>query len=314
VARLSIIIPVWGSLKRLEDTLISVLENQPHESEIIVVLDKAYDDPYGLKDEICFVQATANAGLATSINLGIEASRAPIVHVLACGVQVKEGWTDAAMAHFADPWVAAVAPLVVEIKNPERVVSAGLTYQRGGRLRILGEGRPVAKVVNRRAAVLGPHTSAAFYRKSALEMAGRFPSIAGDGLAGLDVALRLAYIGFRTVLEPRCILYADPPDRLRGSALRRALQAERHFWRWAPGFGWLTSLPLHALTVAAEFLRTLPSPAALGQLAGRMLGTCYFASGRRHYQGLRRLREVARASIAPAGGRRGRVPAAKVAA
>ena len=80
--RLSIVIPVWGNLHLLEDTLVSVLENRPAHCEIIVVLDGPYDDPYQLTDELSYVLAPSGASLAESANLGIAASEAPVVHLL----------------------------------------------------------------------------------------------------------------------------------------------------------------------------------------------------------------------------------------
>jgi hypothetical protein len=294
VPRLSIVIPVWRNLERLEDTLVSVLENRPDDSEVVVVLAEAYDDPYDLKDEIHFLQAPPQASLVELANLGIEASQAPIVHLLACGAQVQEGWTDPVFAHFADPWVAAVAPLVLEKDHPERVVSAGLTYHRGGRQKVLGQGSPAASIADDRAMVLGPHSVAAFYRKSALESVGRFSPAAGDELAALDLALRLAYVGFRAVREPHSTVLADTGACGRRGAFRRALQAERLFWRWAPGFGWFRSLPLHAIAVLTSLACSLGNLTILGELLGRTLGLCWLASGRRHYRELQRLRQWVR--------------------
>lgn len=299
--RLSIVIPVCGNLKRLEDTLVSVLENRPDDSEILVVLDDSYDDPYNLKDEIRFIEASRGASLAAIIRLGIEASQAPVVHVLACGALVQEGWTDAALPHFADPWVAAVSPLVLELENPERVVSAGVTYCRGGRARVLGRGQPVQAAAQDRALVLGPRATAAFYRKAALDMVGPLADLASEELAAVDVALRLAYVGFRTVREPGCTLQAARTSTPWRGALRRAFHAERLFWRWAPCFGFLGSLPAHATTVALELLWSLPRLTLLSELAGRMLGLCWFASGASHSRQLKQIREAAHAAVAAAG-------------
>ena len=69
--RLSIIVPLMGDLKRFEDTLVSVLENQPEQSEVVVVLNGPYDDPYDLRSEVKFV----------------EAPRAPI-----CWIVLPAGW------------------------------------------------------------------------------------------------------------------------------------------------------------------------------------------------------------------------------
>ena len=143
------------NLKRLEDTLVSVLENRPEGCQIVVVLNGPYEDPYDLKDEVCFVQAGAGAGFAESVNAGIAASQAEILHILTSGVEVTSGWADAAMACFADARAAAVAPLVLDRQRPERVVSAGLTYRVGGAVRRLGYGKRPEEIAVARAAFAG---------------------------------------------------------------------------------------------------------------------------------------------------------------
>jgi len=57
VPRLAVVIPFEGNTKALEDTLVSVLENRPDDSEVLVVLGKPYQDPYALGDEVEFVAA-----------------------------------------------------------------------------------------------------------------------------------------------------------------------------------------------------------------------------------------------------------------
>ena len=74
MARLSIVIPVLRQLDRLEDTLISVLENRPADCQIVVVLNEPYNDPYQLSGEVCFIQAAAGSSFADTLNLGVVAS------------------------------------------------------------------------------------------------------------------------------------------------------------------------------------------------------------------------------------------------
>jgi len=57
VPRLSIVIPVLGDPRKLDDTLVSVLENRPAHCEILVVHNEPYDDPYQLSNEVCFIEA-----------------------------------------------------------------------------------------------------------------------------------------------------------------------------------------------------------------------------------------------------------------
>lgn len=272
--RLAIIIPFLGDCKALEDTLVSVLENRPDDCQILVVLGKPYEDPYHLDDEVELVAAPSRLGWIASTNLGIELSRAPIVHLLSCGTLVTEGWADAALRHFDSPSVVAVAPLVVDRHHPERILAAGMAYGAGGDVRTLaaagrinGDGRLPPRVV-------APHQAAAFYRKSALDLAGRFTPQVADPLAWLDMGLRFQQLGWRTVLEPQCRVAAESAGPCRPGRFRTALEAERFFWRWAGVHGWLRSLVLHGLLVLGESVCGLANLAVCSQLAGRILGGC----------------------------------------
>lgn len=145
--RLSILIPFRGATAPLEETLLSVLENRPADCEILVGLCQPYDDPYGLADELTFVDL---AGLSTAdaLNALVRHAQAPVVHVLSCGVTVCEGWTEPALAAFRALPVAAVAPAVVTAERSERVHCLGLgnTCQRR---EFKGVGRTLAHFAER---------------------------------------------------------------------------------------------------------------------------------------------------------------------
>ena len=143
--RLSILIPVLNKLKKLEDTLVSILENRPANCQIVVVLNEPYEDPYQLRDEVCFVEASRNADLIESINCGLANCRAPIIHILSCGVEASPGWTDSVLPHFADPEIAAIAPLVLQRRDQNKVISAGVGYRASGAARRLGFGKSLAQ-------------------------------------------------------------------------------------------------------------------------------------------------------------------------
>jgi hypothetical protein len=272
VPRLSIIIPVWGKLKQLEDTLLSVLENRPDDCEIVVVLDEAYADPYNLKEEIRFVEAPRGASLAAAINQGLLVSRAPIVHLLLCGARACEGWCDAALERFDDPGVAAVAPLLVDQDRPATIVAAGVSYGAGGRMRLLGRGRPAADAAGYQRRIQSPHLVAGFYRQSALNSVSLFSPDVGDRLTVLDLALSLQQAGLRTVLEPHCRVLAAAGADCRIGPFRRSLELERFFWRFFPRGAWAIALLYHALVVLGESLAGIPRLTTPAQLAGRLLG------------------------------------------
>ena len=272
VPRLSIIIPVWGKLKLLEDTLLSVLENRPDDSEIVVVLDEAYADPYDLKDEIRFIESPQAAGLAAAINEGLLVCRAPVVHLLLCGARASEGWCDAALARFDDTAVAAVAPLLVDQDQPATILAAGVRYGAGGRMRFLGQGRPLADAAGCQRWVQSPCLVAGFYRQSASASVSLFSTDVGDRLTVLDLALSLQKAGLRTVLEPQSRVLAAAGADCRTGPFRRSLELERFFWRFYPRDRWAAELVSHALLVLGESLAGIPRLTTPAQLAGRLWG------------------------------------------
>jgi hypothetical protein len=281
VLRLSIVIPLLGDQKQLDDTLVSVLENRPSNCEVFVVHNEPYDDPYDLAGEVQFIQAPRRARLVECVRLALSACRAPVVHVLACGVEVRAGWANAALRHFRDPEVASVAPLVVHCDDNQAVVSAGLGYRAEGVVWRLGQGRTPEQVAEEPEELCGPDALAAFYRRSALESAGVFSSAAVDMLAAVDIALSLQKAGFRCIVEPECLAQVDAAAVCEKPGFRRGRDAERLFWRWASAHGRVRSLAAHAALLAGECVIGLWRPSMLMQLAGRAFGAMATAWGRK---------------------------------
>jgi hypothetical protein len=294
VPRLSIVIPLSGTVQHLEDSLVSVLENRPADCEIIVVLNRRYDDPYELHDEVTFVRARRGSGLVQCINLGIESSRSEVVHLLRCGTEVNPGWADAALVQFHDPAVGVVAPLVLRLDDPQRVVSAGWEFGEGGAASARGAGTGVDDVHPYPAFVRGPDHRAVFFRKSALELIGPCFRGVGGRWAPIDRALMLEQAGFRTILEPRCQVRAADEAEAPPLGLFHGLHAERMFWRWNYGPRRLLPLVAHLGTVVLETLAALPRPALVTHLAGRALACCDIFSYRRHRDEMAMWREHAR--------------------
>lgn len=273
VARLSIVIPVLGKLKKLEDTLISVLENRPAQSEILVVLNEPYDDPYELAGEVCFIQAPFRANLVDCLNLGIVASRGTIIHTLGCGTEATPGWTDTVLPHFDRYEVVAVSPMVIDRANPEQTLSTGVGYCPGGAAWRLGYRQPLGDSLSKLPAYFGPDLLAGFYRKSALEAAGGLcPEFLGH-LAGVDLALALHFTEQQSVVEPNCRIVADRTDLPEGERLGGGCKAERLFWRWARRMGWIRASVGHCGLVINECLESIIRPTTLLRLFGRVWET-----------------------------------------
>lgn len=292
---LSIVIAALGDVASLEATLVSVLSHQPHDSEVIVVLRQPYDDPYQLADEVRFVTARRGANWAQCANAGLQASRAPIVHLLHAGVEATEGWTDAAVAHFDDPRVASVTPLLLDAQKPDRVLSAGVSYRMGGVRRDVGESLGRVQHPSATRTVLGPGRLAGFYRKSILaEITGDFATALGASAADVDLALRLRQAGGTNVVETGSRLMVSPALlQPPGGEFRRALEAERLFWRNVPLHGWGKSLAAHAATLLLSLVASAVRPWRLPlHLSGRLLGCFGMGSVNRHHLHLAAMREL----------------------
>jgi hypothetical protein len=274
VSPLSIIIPTLGNWEALENTLVSVLQNRPARSEILVVHSRPYSDPYDLKEEVKFVDAPSTSRLVDLMNLGMLAAESELLHLLVCGAVVDDGWAAAAARHFADLRVAAVAPLVLDVDSPSCVLTAGCLW--------LPEGYDVAyecgghvddvQATNRH--WVGPDVAAAFYRRSALSEVGSLDASMSPRFAAIDLALRIRQAGHRTVLEKASRVMVDPPRLTRDGPFTEAWQRERLFWRQAREQGWLRSMAAHGRVLIAAAIGTFPRWRAIAQAAGRVVGAC----------------------------------------
>lgn len=292
--RLSCIIPVVGHAHGLETTLVSVLEHFPDDCEIVVVHSARYDDPYDLKSELRFIEAPARTGYVGCANLAIQATRAPIVHLLAAGFEATAGWAEAALERFADPAVAAVAPVVRNQLDSDEILAAGICYHKGGRAEVLG-----ALPANAEGGVSAelsafPIARAAFYRRRALDQfGGGFPTAVGNELAAAELGLSFSHAGYRAVVEPRCKILTSPKLCHGSHGFGYGMAAERLFWRNLPTAGCLASLAMHPLTVARELLSSLSNGAAILQLLGRIAAYATLGDCRTRHEQLRVAEEFA---------------------
>jgi GT2 family glycosyltransferase len=303
VPRLSIVITATEGTQQLETTLVSVLENRPHDAEIIVPLGHDYADPYRLEGEVRFLRGAGANDWLHLANAALPAASGAVVHLLSAGTQVSEGWTCGPLALFAnDETVASIAPLVLCAQNRRDIAAAGIEYGRSGRRRVRRETLALSRICDsapRPEIILGPTHAAAFYRRDALEaIGGEFPSVAGE-VADVDVALSLAELGYLSLLEPISVVYAPhvstPP---RPWADGRASEAV--FWRHAAAMGWCSSLAAHCATWCGEALASIVRPKLARKLFGRTVSLCGALRHMRHAAHLQqqtRLADVAPASL-----------------
>ncbi|MGI8978967.1 MAG: glycosyltransferase [Pirellulaceae bacterium] len=273
MTRLSIVIPCLGPSEQFEDTLASVLQHRPDRSEIIVAHRRAYSDPYHLRGEVVFSHVESPS-LVDLVNDAVQDARGEVIHVLASGTEVRDGWTHAALRHFADPRIAAVAPLVLRNAAPGRMETMGVSYSLGGGRISVGHNLAIPDHHAFLDDVLGPSLVAGFFSKDVLLALGGFCRDVGDELADVDLALSLRDLGCRSVLEPKCQVAYAPLDG--GRSLQRAVTrgwgAETLFWRHWVREGRAASLLAHPVSTLVDALRHEGIVAGGLKLLGRALG------------------------------------------
>lgn len=278
--RLTIVIPCLGGAAEFDGTLVSVLQHRPADCEIVVVHREAYDDPYNLAGEVRFIEQGEARSLAALASAGLAAAEGDVLHLLSCGLEATEGWTDAPLSILENEEIAAVSPAIVapapHIPAGERLLAAGIKFTSGGGRRILDNPRlMVAGSGHLRAEIAGPTLLAGFYRVDVLSALQGWNEAAGDELADVDLSLAIEKLELRAAFEPssRLIRSGSPaalltaPETSSPFAAGRA--AERLFWASAAGEPIAPRLFAHAATVAWDMLRHAAHP---GKCGGRLLG------------------------------------------
>jgi GT2 family glycosyltransferase len=257
---LSIVIPSHVRADLLRRCLASVTKHAPPGSEVIVVDDGS---PRGCVSRVAesypavrVVRLARRGGFSVAANAGIQAARNAIVELLNDDTEVTAGWANAALAHFADPPVAAVAPLVLCWPDESRIDSAGDSYYLGGVARKRAHGKPVSYADSKPRRVFGASASSAFYRRSALLQVGGFPESFGAYFEDVDLAFRLQRAGYQAIFEPssrvRHRVSASYGTRDRRVLEQQSCNEERVFWRNLPARALWRALPRHLAVLAAK--------------------------------------------------------------
>src|SRR5205807_6501301 len=130
-------------------------------------------------------------------NEGIRHVRGDVVEMLNDDTEVTAGWAEAALARFADPAIAAVAPLVLKPGSQEFIDSAGDRYYLGGVAGKHGRGQRLHERYLQPDRVFGASASSAFFRRDVLLRVGAFPDSFGAYFEDVDLAFRLHGAGYQ---------------------------------------------------------------------------------------------------------------------
>jgi len=298
-ARLSVVIPTHNRPDLLRPCLASVTRHAPPGTEIIVVDDAS---PGGAAAPVVaafpgarLLRLARRGGFCAAANAGIRAARHAVVELLNDDTEVTAGWAGAALAWFADPAVAAVAPLVLCWPGGQgaRIDSAGDRYYLGGVAGKRGHGERVSDAFLRPGPVFGASASSAFYRREALLRVGALDETFGAYFEDVDLSLRLRRAGFEIVFEPgsRVLHHVSASHGRPAAELleQQSRNEERVFWRNLPGRAVPRALPLHAAVLAGKAWRRWREGGLGPWLRGRLQVLREAPGLLRHRRRLRRL-------------------------
>lgn len=255
-----------------ESTLASVLANRPADSVIRVVCPGGYDDPYALGSEVTFVEIDEGLTDARWIRFGLESLPADcdIIHLLASGLEVDEGWTQEPLELLEDVAVDAVVPTI--IRSDGRIAAAGIRPGRGGGVKAIGSGRRRLKRKQGESKSWGAALGAAFYRRHILEDTHFADPLFAPWLMDMHIAASLHRAGRQLVRSERHPLRGELRLKPDCSPFLAAQLDERLFWRHQASVGRILA---HPLELAYDGIRSVFQGQLLSRGCGRLVGLLY---------------------------------------
>ena len=279
---LSVVVPSHRHVTLLAACLAAVARHAPAGTEVVVADDASVGHAvtrvaasFGVRS----VRLPRRGGFCAAVNAGLAAARGVVVELLNDDTEVQAGWADAALRHFADPRVVAVAPLVLR-HGTTTIDTAGDEYHRGGYASKRGHGVPwesAPAALRVAGPVWGVSAAAGFYRRAALDAVGGFPADFGAYFEDVDVSHRLRAAGGEVWYEPASVVLHHVSASYGRRPSRRTLEAqscneERVWWRNTPRAERLRGLPLHLAVLAGKALRRQGEGTLGPWLAGRVRG------------------------------------------
>jgi Glycosyl transferase family 2 len=259
----SIVIPHLSTDQALETTLVSVLQNRPNASEVIVVDDGRYTDPYELGDEVRFIRLDGKISHGRCLRAVLKLARGQIVHWLSSGCEVIDGWCQQTRSHFEDETVGSVCPLMTSTVDTQLHVGVGIS-RHFRRVELSIREMSDREIPSQ---LLAPSMHAGFYRRDAV---ARLPLIEKMHDATLDVELGIALKnhGYQTVVDHQCLIQeSDAEAQHSHFEIGQAEQGliNRYSSWYQPGSKFQSSL----LSAMGDFAGCLIEPSRMMALAGR---------------------------------------------
>lgn len=231
--KVTVVIPVYNEEKVIEKTVLSVLDSNYPDYEVIVVDDGSTDTSSEILQKLekvyrdkLKVLYQENQGKFAALNNGFGASKGEIIVAIDADTQILANTVSALARHFKDPRVGAVAG---NIKVGNRINWLTTLQELDYRMALNLERRAFS-LINAVYVIPG---AVGGWRKEALEKAGGFTNntLTEDAEAGM----RIRRLGYRINYEGKAIAYTEVPVDLTSLIRQR--------FRWT--FGSLQTLWMH---------------------------------------------------------------------
>lgn len=262
----SIVIPILGNTDLFEDTIASILRHRPAGTQIIVVHDGKYRDPYDLAgDQVEFVSINKRAKLIRLFNAGIKRAEGSIVGFLRPGTELNEGWYQPVIEAFKEPDVGSVAPVIVERGRKRKAVATGVGCGIGFRRKLEGNGKSVRSIKPERLDLYGPTSWAGFYRRDLLAVmvqeTGSLDENLDQHYLDLELGLSFRTMGYDCESCPECIVSINKASRITREARKpHGSAAHRAFVRHVLHIGDTSNTMRRYWAIATEILTSPLQP------------------------------------------------------
>ncbi len=222
----SILVPAFNEGPGIEASIRSLLELDYPGYEILVIDDGSTDDTYlrarAMEGRYSGVRVRvlhkSNGGKASALNLGIAAAHEDLILCMDGDSKLSPGSLRAAVAHFADPHVGAVAGNVKVVNRLNLLTRLqALEYIEG--LNMTRRAQAFFRSVN-----IIPGPLGVFRRRVMLEAGGyALDTFAED----CDLTLKILERGWKIRYEPNAVAFTEAPEAIRDLIKQR--------YRWTRG-------------------------------------------------------------------------------
>lgn len=224
MARVSIIIPLYGAWPFTERSLTALEARTPKPWELVLVDNGSTDEtmvqPVQVRNE-------RNRGFAIGCNMGAEYAAGDVLVFLNSDTEVQDGWLAPMVSRLDDPTVGVVGAKLVNPDGSVQHTGVGVDFSRppGGEAWGMTDNRPAGNVP----AVTGACMA---LRRDVFDELGGFDRGFWNGYEDVDLCLRAGAAGYRVVYEPGSVVMhaesASGPERW--TAVRQNVQRLRARW------------------------------------------------------------------------------------